>query len=654
MVAILSKQVTPRPSRSKKPPSKKKFLTRDVLSKIILPSLFLLLIILTPVLMESFNLRHQQIKDVVDAPVPGNWYDDLFNGGSPTQNIDPDENQNNTNGFMDGFTNGVSDPERELFRYSNPSAETYYWRHEVYDRYTMSAWDKNISTHSYSGYSSLPFYADGEFVVTSAEQPYSGGVLVSNFPAPYNYLYNEEFSSDFSFVPSSDWLPGSTSIEEDIYGAKLFDAQFSSTTGNTTLTYRVSYTQQNNTFIKEQSAGFSALNVYLVTHPELSSRYLQLPSDYSSYAPTTVLNASNLLNNSNTIFAQVYRNMAWLSTHCSYDLEMLLGQSDEGPAPGQDYVEWFLLRRSGTAAHFAAALAIINRLQNIPSRVVVGFSYGEPGGGSDYVIKAKHVHSWVEAFIPFSTTEGYWVAFDPSPLLPGLLDQFGTNTIGFNTVFFCSNEFFFAPHLLPNPSPPPIFTPNPLSTAWQEDPYNPSVYYGPYIGREQEFSLYGILASGETQDLITYLVTGDPGDLEFIEGETITFIDTTTNTILGSAITDAGGLATLNYSYSSTAQLGIHYIEAQWNDIQVPTYNLLGLNSLNAEDLFSLELSGVIISGSVNISNIRSQIVNKLNLTPNFTRVNSSTLLVFSALFQAIIVFRLKKSSKIISFHRSY
>jgi len=653
MVADLSKSTGSkgkRPQGPKKSP-KKKILTRGFLSKVILPSLFLLLIILTPVLMESFNLRHQQVRDVVEAPVPGNWYDDLFNGGSPTQDIDPDDDaQNNTNGFMDGFTNGLSDPELELFYYSNPSAETYYWRHEVYDQYTMSAWDKNITTNPYTGYSSLPVYADGEFVVTSAQQMYSGGILVSNFPAPYNYLYNEEFSSDYSFSPESDWLPGSTTLEEDIYGAKLVDAQFATTIGNTSLTYRVAYTQQNNTYIREQSRGFTTLGLYLSNNPAISSRYLQLPEDYSSHAPTTVQNASNLLNLSNTIYAQVYKNMAWLSTYCSYDLAMLLGESDEGPAPGQDYVEWFLLRRSGTAAHFAAALAILCRLQNIPTRVVVGFSYGEPSSGTEYVIKAKHVHSWVEVLIPFSSTEGYWVAFDPSPLILGLRDEFGTNTIGFNTVFFCSNEFFFAPHLLPNPTPPPLFTPNPLSNAWYEDPYNPSVYYGPYVARSQEFSLYAILASGETEELITYLVTGDPGNLDFLAGETITFRDTTANIVLGTAVTDSAGNATLRYSYSPTAEIGMHYIVADWNGMQVPTYNLLELNTLDPQELFSLELSGVIVSGSVNISSItptfKGGTINNNNQPSTRGYSSLTSLLIAGVIFQLPVVVISKKITK--------
>ena len=574
------------------PKKPKKFFSRSNLSKVILPSLFLLTVILTPVLFEAFNLRHQRIRDVVEAPVPGNWYDDLFNG-APTQDIDPDDDQNFTDGFMDGFTNGVSDPERELFRYSNPSDTNLYFRYEVYDHYLMINWDKISTTSTYTPYSGVPGYCDGEFTIET-DTVYNGGTIASYFPAPYHYIYNEEFSSTYAFSPSIDWISSSSEIQEDFYGAKLISSQFEPTAGNTTLSYDVAYTLQNNSLFGDNSAGHTELSTHISTDPTLTERYLQIPADYATNAPYTNTMASTLYNPSITIYDQINIDMAWLSTNCTYDIDMLLGQSDEEPAPGQDYVEWFLQRGMGTAAHFASSLAILGRLQGIPTRIIVGFSYGEPDVASDYVIRAKHVHSWVEVFIPFSDSEGYWVAFDPSPLLPGFRDEYGLNTIGFETVFYCSNEFYLPPHLYPNPTPPPYFLVNPLSSAWHPDPYNPSTYYGPYVNRSQEFTILAYLANGKDEEFLNYILTGDPGNLAFIAGETITFIDTTDDITLGTAVTDSDGYAAINYTYQASASVGIHYIRAQWLGLEVPTHNLLVFPML--------EESGVILTGTINIS----------------------------------------------------
>ncbi|NHJ86716.1 MAG: transglutaminase domain-containing protein [Asgard group archaeon] len=575
--------------KSAKP--KKQIFTRENISKVFLPSLFLIAIIMTPVLFEAFNVRHQRINDVVDAPFPADWYDDIFNN-APNQTIDPDDpDQNYTDGFLDGFTNGVSDPERILFRIT-PTDEYFYWRLEVYDEYLTDNWDKNSTTEPYTGYTP-PTTRDGEFTVTS-DLAYYGGTLARYFPAPYHYIYNEEFSENFAFDPAINWDSENSHLEEDMYGSKLISALFENTNDNTTLTYDVSYTIQDNNYIKDNTLGYSSLNSLIISNPVLNDRYLQIPEDYNLLAPYTYAVANELRNPILTIYDQIYKNMIWLTSNCSYDIDMLLGLSDESPAPGEDYVEWFLSRQMGTAAHFSSALSMISRIQGIPTRTVVGFSYGELSG-SEFIIRAKHIHSWTEVFLPISGTSGRWVAFDPSPLLPGIRDQYGVNTIGTQTVFYCSNEFFLSSEHMNKQLFYPYFVPNPTSSAWYSNPYNPSEWYGPYVNRTQTFKIYAYLGDGTDTDFFTYLLTGDPGALEPITGETISFIDTTTDTVLGSASTNSSGYAEITYSYPLSAQSGKHYISAEWLGIQIPTYDLryIPLSYIN---------TGVIVSSTVNIT----------------------------------------------------
>ena len=90
-------------------PKRRKIFTRSNFFKIFLPSLILIGIILTPVLFEAFNTRHQRVDDIIEAPFPPDLFD-IFNTIIPGLDIDPD--LNDSDDFMDGFTNGVVDPEQ--------------------------------------------------------------------------------------------------------------------------------------------------------------------------------------------------------------------------------------------------------------------------------------------------------------------------------------------------------------------------------------------------------------------------------------------------------------------------------------------------------------------------------------------------------------
>ncbi len=95
-----------------------------------------------------------------------------------------------------------------------------------------------------------------------------------------------------------------------------------------------------------------------------------------------------------------------LRTSYKYSIELL---EREVPDP----LAYFLFDRGkGHCEYFASALAVMLRVEHIPSRVITGFQTGElnPVSGL-YVVRAADAHSWVEAFI-----EGKgWVTLDPTP-----------------------------------------------------------------------------------------------------------------------------------------------------------------------------------------------------------------------------------------------
>ncbi len=82
----------------------------------------------------------------------------------------------------------------------------------------------------------------------------------------------------------------------------------------------------------------------------------------------------------------------------------------------RDPIGSFLLRsKQGYCEYFAAAMALMLRTVNIPSRLVNGFQTGSYNRvAKDFVVRARDAHTWVEVYFP-----GYgWIPFDPTPADP--------------------------------------------------------------------------------------------------------------------------------------------------------------------------------------------------------------------------------------------
>ena len=83
-----------------------------------------------------------------------------------------------------------------------------------------------------------------------------------------------------------------------------------------------------------------------------------------------------------------------------------------GIDPGDPIGSFLLKSRQGYCEYFAAAMALMLRTVNIPSRLVNGFKTGSYNRvGKDFVVRARDAHTWVEVYFP-----GYgWIPFDPTP-----------------------------------------------------------------------------------------------------------------------------------------------------------------------------------------------------------------------------------------------
>jgi transglutaminase-like putative cysteine protease len=89
----------------------------------------------------------------------------------------------------------------------------------------------------------------------------------------------------------------------------------------------------------------------------------------------------------------------------SYSLDTQPGDS------GSDLVD-FLKNKQGYCQQYAAAMAVMLRVADIPSRVVLGYTHPVPDKDGNFVVTTNEAHSWVEAWFPGVG----WTPFDPTPL----------------------------------------------------------------------------------------------------------------------------------------------------------------------------------------------------------------------------------------------
>jgi hypothetical protein len=135
---------------------------------------------------------------------------------------------------------------------------------------------------------------------------------------------------------------------------------------------------------------------------EVAGKYLQVPA-LDARVPQLAAQITGSANNDYDKAAAIEN---YLRTRFGYTLK--LPQTKE-----TDPIANFLFeRKQGHCEYFASAMAVMLRTLGIPSRVVNGFRSDEFNDlTASYVVRAKHAHSWVEAYFP-----GYgWQMFDPTP-----------------------------------------------------------------------------------------------------------------------------------------------------------------------------------------------------------------------------------------------
>ncbi len=133
----------------------------------------------------------------------------------------------------------------------------------------------------------------------------------------------------------------------------------------------------------------------------IADRYLDVPS---SLSPRVVNEALEITAGAETNYD---RAIALQNHFRQFDYSLSLS-----PRSG-DPIEQFLDERIGFCQQFSGTFAIMARTLGMPTRVAVGFTWGDPIPDQEntYQVTGRHTHAWPEVWFE----DFGWVAFEPTP-----------------------------------------------------------------------------------------------------------------------------------------------------------------------------------------------------------------------------------------------
>lgn len=133
--------------------------------------------------------------------------------------------------------------------------------------------------------------------------------------------------------------------------------------------------------------------------------YLQLPK-----ITARVRALSDRVARGKTPYATMVALRDYLRAHYVYRLDVAAAPPDE------EWVDHFLFQQhAGFCEQFATALAVMGRLEGVPTRLVTGYLPGDYNPLTGYWdVHGGDAHAWVEAWMPMQG----WVPFDATPAGP--------------------------------------------------------------------------------------------------------------------------------------------------------------------------------------------------------------------------------------------
>ena len=232
----------------------------------------------------------------------------------------------------------------------------------------------------------VPRSVDGRFVIPSSNRSTS-----SQHSIHYRVLLEPLGTNVFFVAPRVESLEGGYRVITTDEGGALYDLDRE---------HPVSAYEADSDISQPSARDSSNLS------PDPTPIYLKKYLQRQEVDPRISELSQQITANSPGAYESATRIEQYLRSHYGYTLEL-------GNVVPKDPIVYFLFeRKRGHCEYFASSMAVMLRTLGIPSRVVNGFRGGEFNDiTSQYLVRMRDAHSWVEAFLP-----GYgWISFDPTP-----------------------------------------------------------------------------------------------------------------------------------------------------------------------------------------------------------------------------------------------
>ncbi|MGV9204061.1 MAG: transglutaminase domain-containing protein, partial [Promethearchaeia archaeon] len=310
--------------------------------------------------------------------------------------------------------------EEEVFRIFDYNAinnlSNKLWRYECFEEYDGANWKSSASKQIFDFYSYGDL--DGSEDVLKLKNPMSPSSGENSFVAP-NLFPNPNIME--GSVNGDTLDESSVTLYKDDYNCTTMDATFNSDQ-DTNMTYELfGVPQANPDYLNTSQVDES------YTPSAISDLYLQLPPSIDTYRNNHENfarhcdNLEMIIKDSDGAFtvANKIRNYLQVNFTDPYNggADMYI---NEGPAEGEDEIEWFCEKEGGLWTHFASAFTAFTRVFGVSSRFVDGFNsrqldevYDNQEGKDCGVIRYKNLYNWAEIYVPTDTSgNGTWVEMD--------------------------------------------------------------------------------------------------------------------------------------------------------------------------------------------------------------------------------------------------
>jgi transglutaminase-like putative cysteine protease len=257
-------------------------------------------------------------------------------------------------------------------RFTVTSERESYWRVGSYDRFTGSGWVRTGPSRPYDGALQTP--------------PGSSRTVVQTVRA----------EGPLDVMPAA-WKPRrvrASDVPVSVTSAGGLEPAQSLSAGET-------FTVESRVVV----ASPGELRTAGTDYPDgLQERYTQLPANQPErVAERTARITANAQNPYDT--ARVVEQ--WLENNREYSLSV--------ERPSGNIADAFLFdMEAGYCTYYATTMVSMLRTQDIPARLVVGYTPGQQVAEDRWVARGLDSHAWVEVYFP----DVGWVRFDPTPAAP--------------------------------------------------------------------------------------------------------------------------------------------------------------------------------------------------------------------------------------------